>query len=75
MQNIEVTNHPEPSVIWVQLMDFLVEYGKHMKTTYAKRMRNDSQITWDDIEDANKQIRDKIDYLMSWSERNCSEEL
>lgn len=68
-QNTKIVNGANPSIIWSQYMDFLAEYGKSMKATYTKRMRGNSPITWSELDAVNKQIHDKLDYLMTWSEK------
>lgn len=67
--NEEIVNGANPSIIWAQYMDFLSEFGRQMKSTYTKRMRANQPITWSELEVINKQIHDKLDYLMTWSEK------
>ena len=67
--NEQIINGANPSIIWTQYMDFLCEYGKHMKSIYTKRMRANSPITWSELDNINKEIHDKLDYLMTWSEK------
>lgn len=66
--NEEIVNGANPSIIWTQYMDFLSEFGRQMKSTYTKRMRANQPITWSELDVINKQIHDKLDYLMTWSE-------
>lgn len=66
-QSDEIVDGANPSIIWIQYMDFLAEYGKFMKTMYTKKMRDNSPITWSELNNANKQIHDKLDYLMTWT--------
>lgn len=67
--NEKIVNGENPSIIWTQYMDFLSEFGRQMKSTYTKRMRANQPITWSELDVINKQIHDKLDYLMTWSEK------
>lgn len=67
--NEEIVNGANPSIIWTQYMDFLSEFGRQMKSTYTKRMRANQPITWSELDAMNKQIHNKLDYLMTWSEK------
>lgn len=67
--NEEIVNGANPSIIWTQYMDFLSEFGRQMKSTYTKRMRANQPITWSELDVINKQIHNKLDYLMTWSEK------
>ncbi len=67
--NEEIVNGANPSIIWTQYMDFLSEFGRQMKSTYTKKMRANQPITWSELDVINKQIHDKLDYLMTWSEK------
>ena len=67
--NEEIVNGANPSIIWTQYMDFLSEFGRQMKSTYTKKMRAKQPITWSEVNVINKQIHDKLDYLMTWSEK------
>ena len=62
----EIVNGANPSIIWTQYMDFLATYAKQMKSQYAKRMRENNPFTWTDLDVMNKEIHDKLDYLMTW---------
>ena len=62
----EIVNGANPSIIWTQCMDFLATYAKQMKSQYAKRMRENNPFTWTDLDVMNKEIHDKLDYLMTW---------
>jgi hypothetical protein len=67
--NTEIINGANPSIIWTQYMDCLSQYGKYMKSIYTKRMRVNKPITWSELDVINKQIHDKLDYLMTWDEK------
>ena len=67
--NEQIINGANPSIIWTHYMDFLCEYGKHMKSISTKRMRANSPITWSELDNINKEIHDKLDSLMTWSEK------
>ena len=64
----DIVNGADPSIIWSQYMDFLATYGKQMKATYTKRMREDNPFTWTELDVMNKDIHDKLDKLMTWSD-------
>lgn len=66
--NREIVNGANPSIIWSQYMDFLATYGKQMKATYTKRMRENNPFTWAELDVMNKDIHDKLDKLMTWSD-------
>lgn len=66
--NSEIINGANPSVIWSQYMDFLYTYGKQMKSQYTKRMRENNPFTWTELDIMNKDIHEKLDKLMTWSE-------
>lgn len=38
-----------------------------MRTEYTKRIRNNDPITWTELDVANKEIHDKLDYLLTWN--------
>ncbi|MGM9769040.1 MAG: hypothetical protein ACI3Z0_11405 [Candidatus Cryptobacteroides sp.] len=66
--NREIVNGANPSIIWSQHMDFLATYGKQMKATYTKRMRENNPFTCAELDVMNKYIHDKLDKLMTWSD-------
>lgn len=67
--NEQIINGANPSIIWTQYMDALSEYGKYMKSYYTKHMRTNKPITWSELDDINKKIHEKLDYLMTWDEK------
>ena len=66
--NREIINGADPSIIWSQYMDFLYTYGKQMRAQYTKRMRENNPFTWAELDAMNKDIHDKLDKLMTWSD-------
>lgn len=67
-KNQEIVNGANPSIIWTQYMDFLATYARQMKSQYVNRMRDNNPFTWTDLDVMNKEIHDKLDYLMTWDE-------
>ena len=67
--NTEMINGANPSMIWSQYMDFLTTFGRNMKATYVKRLRENNPFTWKDLDKVNDNIHNKLDYLMTWSEK------
>ena len=66
IQNTRIINGANPSIIWSQYMDYLTTKGRQMKAQYTRRMRDNNPITWSDLDLVNKDIHDKLDYLMTW---------
>ena len=66
--NRVIIDGANPSIIWTQYMDFLSTYGAQMKRAYAKRMRENNPFTWSELDVMNKELHDKLDYLMTWKD-------
>src|SRR5574344_1397366 len=73
--NANIVNGANPSIIWTQYMDYLATKGRQMKVEYTKRMRENNPITWNDLDIVNKEIHDKLDYLMTWEDKSKNESL
>lgn len=63
----EILKGENPSILWTQLYDYLLIMGRTMRTEYTKRIRNNDPITWTELDVANKEIHDKLDYLLTWN--------
>ena len=67
-ENQEIVNGANPSIIWTQYMDFLSTYARQMKSTYIKRMRENSPFSWTELDIMNQELHHKLDVLMTWNE-------
>jgi hypothetical protein len=68
MNDKDIINGANPSIIWYQLIKYLSKKSRSMNREYTKRLEDNNPISWTDLDVVNKQIHDMLDYILTWNE-------
>ena len=55
-----IANYSKPTILWAEYMDFLLAYGKRMKTIYTKKARANKPITWGELDVMKEEIQNGL---------------
>lgn len=58
-----IANYSKPTILWAEYMDFLLAYGKRMKSIYTKKARANKPITWNELDIIKEEIENGLSLL------------